>query len=109
MPSIANMPTRSLQVRPPKALVMLAMLTLPLAGCAIDVAKLAKDLQRPKVEFAQSFNWRCEESVKVPHGNTVEECSRCRNAATTPQTVTIAKVDASVKPVGSVLMYSTAA
>jgi hypothetical protein len=88
---------------------LVATMPVMFTACAVDLAKLSKDLQRPKVEFAQSFNWRCDENLKIPHGNTVEECSRCRNAATTPQTVTVNKVEHSVKSGGSVLMCSTAA
>jgi hypothetical protein len=88
-------------------LPVVALLLLP--GCVLDLNKLASDLKRPTVEFAHADQWRCEESVKIPDGAKVEECSRCVNASREVQAVSIAKVEQSVRVGGSVMLCSTRA
>jgi hypothetical protein len=88
-------------------LPLAAILLLP--GCMLDLNKLATDLKKPDVTFARSDQWRCEEEVKIPTGNSVETCSRCVNASREPQPVSIAKVEQSVRTGGSVMLCPTRA
>jgi hypothetical protein len=54
---------------------------LSLSACAIDLNKLATDLQRPEVAFTHADAWRCDEQVKIPNGAKVDECSRSRSSS----------------------------
>jgi hypothetical protein len=78
--------------------------SLLFTGCVMDLNKLASDLQRPAVEFTHADQWRCEESVKIPDGAKVEDCSRCVNTSRGAETVAIAKVEQSVRSGGAVLL-----
>ena len=84
-------------------------LMLPLAGCVAESMMLYKHLSKPKVTFADATQWRCDEEVKVPNGSTIEQCSRCRNAARIPQTVTIDKEETFAVPGTGVVVCSTKA
>jgi hypothetical protein len=80
---------------------------LSLSACAVDLKKLASDLKRPAMDFTHADQWRCDEQVKTPDGAKVEECSRCVNTSRGTETISIAKVEQSVRPGGSVMLCPT--
>jgi len=92
----------------PKALVLLA-LALPLAGC-VNAVELGKHLSKPKVTFATTAAWNCDQEVKVPSKwRDIETCQRCINRTTHAEEVTINDQASSILPKGSVLVCSTQA
>jgi hypothetical protein len=92
-------------------LSVLALLILPLAGCAVDLGKLAADMKRPAVTFESPESWSCDQSMKIPTGSAgvVEDCSVCRNRVSMPQRVTIKNAPLDVPAGGSVLLCPTSA
>ena len=75
---------------PPKIMLRVA-LSVPLAGCVLDLNKLAKDIAKPSVSFEQPTAWACADIAKFPTKQAIEECSVCRNAKKVVQTVTVNK------------------
>jgi hypothetical protein len=82
-----------------------------LAGCAIDVGKLARDMKRPAVTFESPESWACDQSMRIPTGSAgeVEDCSVCRNRVSTAQRVTIKNAPLDVPAKGAVLLCPTSA
>jgi hypothetical protein len=92
-------------------LLSVVALGLLLAGCAVDLGKLAADMKRPSVTFESPESWSCAEQTRIPTGSsgTVEECSICRNQVSTPQRVTIKNAPLDVPAKGAVLLCPTSA
>jgi hypothetical protein len=93
------------------AAVCTAFLALPLAGCVLDVNRLASDLKKPKVVFPTPAAERCErEKSTVPTADgRLEPRTICTNIARTPQALTINKAEHSVPAQGHVAMCETSA
>ena len=85
-------------------LLPVAAVLLILPSCALDLSAVARELKRPTVVFESAESWSCAESMKIPVGSTVEECSICRNRVSMPQRVTIKSVPTDVAAGGSVLV-----
>jgi hypothetical protein len=85
-------------------LLPVALLFVLSAGCAVDLSAIAREMKKPTVVFESAASWSCAESMKIPVGSTVEECSICRNRVSTPQRVTIKSVPTDVAAGGSVLV-----
>jgi hypothetical protein len=79
-------------------------LALPLAGCVLDVNRLASDLKKPKVVFSTPAAWRCDrEKSTVPTADgRLEPCTLCTNIARTPQALSINKSEHTVPAQGRV-------
>jgi hypothetical protein len=90
---------------------LLATIPVMIAGCAVDLGKLAADMKRPSVTFENPESWSCDQSMKIPTGSfgTVEDCSVCRNRVSTPQRVTIKNSPLDVPAKGAVLLCPTSA
>jgi hypothetical protein len=86
-------------------------LALPLAGCVLDVNRLASDLKKPKVVFSTPAAWRCDrEKSTVPTAEgRLEPCTICTNIARTPQALSINKTEHTVPAQGHVAMCETSA
>jgi hypothetical protein len=79
---------------------LLAVVTLPIvmAGCVLDLNKLAKDIGKPSVSFEQPTAWACDQSAKLPTKQGIEECTVCKNATKDVQAVTVQKSRQGVNP-----------
>jgi hypothetical protein len=66
----------------PKVLAVVT-LPLPMAGCVLDLNKLAKDIAKPSVSFEQPTAWACDQSAKLPTKQGIEECTVGKNATRT--------------------------
>jgi tRNA U34 2-thiouridine synthase MnmA/TrmU len=77
-----------------------AVVTFPvlMAGCVLDLNKLAKAIGKPSVSFEQPTAWNCDQTAKLPTKQGVEECTVCRNATKAVQAVTVDKQRQGVNP-----------
>ena len=56
---------------------VLAVVTRPLlmAGCVLDLNKLANDVAKPSVSFEQPTAWAWADTAKLPTKQGIEECT----------------------------------
>jgi hypothetical protein len=86
---------------------LMTLLALPLAGCAVDVSKLARDLSKPSVSFEQPTAWNCDQTTKLPTKEGISECGVCRNRSQDIQAITVNKARQGVNPGQAVFLCLT--